>query len=186
MLLLLQDNCLITFFFKITVKYLVTIYSVLWKHFPVDSSSSICRPYFFPPFLVFSLYRPCVVFFVNTHIWRKRVFPEPAVCSRWVRAWGGLGGAPGHWNCSLGHRVSCMSSLGFNSLRQQRTGIFGVIHRAKPHSSPRSRRCTFPLKRGLSAWRLVLAHLLCFLELGPETLLAPPHGLGSCFWNHGV
>lgn len=44
------------------VKYLVTIYSALWKHFPVDSSSPpICFSCFFTPFLLLSLYRPVLV-----------------------------------------------------------------------------------------------------------------------------
>lgn len=44
------------------VKYLVTIYSALWKHFSVDSSSpAICFFCFFTPSLLLSLSRPVLV-----------------------------------------------------------------------------------------------------------------------------
>lgn len=44
------------------VKYLVTIYSALWKHFPVDSPSpAICFSCVFTPSLLLSLSRPVLV-----------------------------------------------------------------------------------------------------------------------------
>lgn len=69
-------------FLKILVKYLVTIYSALWKHFSPGSSIT-CFSYFSFPFLFL-----CIDTLSAIGFERREPFPP---FNSWYHMWGGLG-----------------------------------------------------------------------------------------------